>query len=161
MQLPAKNSLNIPTYLDFARVHNNSTSVKAAHGLSDGPFLHWHRWFLYKYEQALQIVSGSCVTLPYWDWTKDAGNEYNATVLQPDSFGSTTGINTTDNCVIEGIASKNGFWNKTAKGGCLKRYASRLCDVVLLVAGSHYLPFLLGPSVRDLQTIRPRMLLFG
>ena len=108
--------------MDFARVHNNATNVQAAHGLEDGPFLHWHRWFLWKYEQALQFVSGTCVTVPYWDWTMDSGKESQSTVLQPESFGSTTGVNTTDRCVIEGIANKNGFWSKTAKGDpCVKR----------------------------------------
>ena len=122
IQLPSTNSLNIPNYLDFVRMHVNTTNSQAAHGLMDGPFLHWHRWYLWKFEQALQYVSGKCVTVPYWDWTKDAVNPYQATVLQPQTFGSPSGINLTDNCVNEGIASVRGFWNRTAKGGCLKRY---------------------------------------
>ena len=122
-KLPATNSLNIPNYFDFVRLHYNSNNSLAAHGANDGPFLPWHRWYLWTFEKALQYVSGTCVTVPYWDWTRDKGNEYNSTVLQPDSFGSTTtGINRTDGCVIEGIASKNGFWKTTVRsGGCLRR----------------------------------------
>ena len=125
-KLTSTNSLNIPNYMDFARIHNNAINTDAAHGLNDGPFLHWHRWFLYKYEQALQIVSGTCVTVPYWDWTKDSGKPYNEmTVLQPNTFGSTKGIRRKDKCVNEGIAKVTGFWTTTASGGCLRRYVRR------------------------------------
>ena len=120
-KLPSTNSLNIPTYMDFVRMHSNAKNNYAAHGSWDGPFLHWHRWYLWKFEQALQYVSGKCLTVPYWDWTKDAVNPYQATVLQPDTFGSTN-INRADQCVIDGIASKNGFWTSTASGDpCVKR----------------------------------------
>ena len=39
-------------------------------GIHGGPaFLPWHRDFLLKFEQALQVID-STVTLPYWDWTR-------------------------------------------------------------------------------------------
>jgi hypothetical protein len=39
-----------------------------------GPaFLPWHRYFLREFEKALQRKN-PYVTLPYWDWTVDAGN---------------------------------------------------------------------------------------
>ncbi|GKY93556.1 hypothetical protein MPSEU_000323000 [Mayamaea pseudoterrestris] len=118
-KLPATNALNIPNYFDFVRMHNNANNSIVAHGALDGPFLPWHRWYLWKYEQALQHVSGTCLTVPYWDWTSIQGN---ATVFQAATFGTTrTGISRVDGCVIEGIASKNGFWTSTVKGGCLKR----------------------------------------
>ena len=121
-KLPSTNELHIPTFLDFARVHNNEINSDAAHGFDDGPFLHWHRWFIWKFEQALQLASGTCVTLPYWDWSIDADDAHHATVLQSDTFGSTAGIDSTDGCVTDGIVSKYGFWTTTANGDpCLKR----------------------------------------
>lgn len=51
-------------------------------------FLPWHRWFLYVFETALQRVTDNCqMTVPYWDWERDAGNEWNADVFDADKFG--------------------------------------------------------------------------
>jgi tyrosinase len=53
------------TYDEFVRVHRDTHS--RAHGLAE--FLPWHRWFIYKFEDALREVSGNpCLTIPYWDW---------------------------------------------------------------------------------------------
>ncbi|MCJ1466150.1 hypothetical protein MMC07_004769 [Pseudocyphellaria aurata] len=38
------------------------------------PFLAWHRWFTWTYEQALRIECGYKGLQPYWDWTLDAHN---------------------------------------------------------------------------------------
>jgi hypothetical protein len=121
-KLPSENDLGIPNYAAFVTIHANATISAYAHGANDGPFLPWHRWYLWKFEKALQAVSRTCVTVPYWDWTKDKGREMMSSVLEPDTFGSSTGISASDGCVIEGIASKDGFWNTTIRGGgCLKR----------------------------------------
>ena len=120
-KLPATNSLNIPNYAAFVTLHASSTNTPYAHGSTDGPFLPWHRWYLWKYEEALQIVSGQCIALPYWDWSKDKGREMQASVLKAESFGSSSGIDA-NGCVNQGIASVNGFWKTTVRtGGCLKR----------------------------------------
>jgi hypothetical protein len=43
-------------------------------GHQDAGFGPWHRYYLLRYEQALQAVDAT-VTLPYWDWTDHAGTE--------------------------------------------------------------------------------------
>jgi hypothetical protein len=119
-KLPSTNSLGIPNYFVFVRIHAGM-NANYAHGANDGPFLPWHRWYLWKFEEALQIVSGSCVTVPYWDWSKDKGKEMQSSLLQPESFGSSIGIDS-NGCVIEGLCNMNDFWTSTARtGGCLKR----------------------------------------
>lgn len=53
------------TYDEFVRVHRAMNGI--AHGVSE--FLPWHRWFIYRFEDALREVSGNpCMTIPYWDW---------------------------------------------------------------------------------------------
>jgi tyrosinase len=53
-----------------------------AHG---GPvFLPWHRLFLLHFENALREVSGTRVTVPYWDWTDPAAT---AAVFADDLMG--------------------------------------------------------------------------
>jgi hypothetical protein len=118
-KLPSTNSFEIPNYLTFVKLHAGM-NANYAHGANDGPFLPWHRWYLWKYEKALQTVSGSCVTLPYWDWSKDKGKEMHSSLLQPEAFGSSSGVDGSG-CVTCGLCNKNKFWTNTARGGCLKR----------------------------------------
>ncbi|GKY97914.1 hypothetical protein MPSEU_000749400 [Mayamaea pseudoterrestris] len=121
-KLPANNSLKIPNYATFVDLHASAVNSAYAHGADDGPFLPWHRWYMWKFEKALQVVSDSCVTVPYWDWAKDSGAEMKSSVLEADTFGSSSGLDRLDGCVTEGLASKNNFWNATLRsGGCLKR----------------------------------------
>jgi tyrosinase len=49
-------------YTHFANIH----MVSCIHGCE--LFLPWHRAYILDYEDALRQVSGSQVTLPYWDW---------------------------------------------------------------------------------------------
>lgn len=50
-----------------------------------GPmFLPWHRQFLLLFEDALRAVSGTDVTVPYWDWTDPAAT---AAVFADDFMG--------------------------------------------------------------------------
>ena len=59
-------------YDHFVNVHV-SPGWTAAH--FHGGFLPWHRQYLFEFESALRGVKPkySCVTLPYWDWSVDAG----------------------------------------------------------------------------------------
>lgn len=109
------NALSIPNFDRFSAMHNANGGF--AHNSS--PFLPWHRWYIYKFEEALQTVSGRCVTIPYWDWERDSGNEANSPVLDADTLGSTTGFDSSSHCVTEGIASSWTFTERT--GGCLER----------------------------------------
>ena len=115
-KLDRVNNLQIPNYDDFVQVH--SRNAHASHGLD--AFLPWHRWFVYKFERALQIVSNDCtVTLPYWDSELDAFNPFGAKVLEADTFGSRNGVGN-GGCVTEGIASSHGDF-RVRGGGCLQR----------------------------------------
>jgi hypothetical protein len=64
-------------------------------------------WFIWQFEKALQHHTGKCLYLPYWDWEIDAGQEWDASVFHPDTFGrwgATTAVGGR-NCVSEGIAN--------------------------------------------------------
>lgn len=54
-------------------------------------FLPWHRYFIWMFERALQQVTNSCITLPYWDWERDAGAENDSILLDSETFGSFDG----------------------------------------------------------------------
>jgi tyrosinase len=116
-----KNPHGIPNLDQFSRIHNANKDF--AHGTN--AFLQWHRWFISRFERALQIVSGSCISLPYWDWEIDSGKEDKSYVLQSSTFGSVDDIvkkGRDKDCVNGGIANYQGFWNTTAwKNDCLKR----------------------------------------
>ncbi|KAG7373349.1 tyrosinase central domain containing protein [Nitzschia inconspicua] len=94
-------------YDDFVMTHQWMNSD--AHGVAE--FLPWHRWFIHEFESALREYGNDpCITLPYWDWEQDAGDEFNAAVFQPQFFGSLTGRDQTGACI----------WS-TARGNCLRR----------------------------------------
>jgi hypothetical protein len=115
-----ENPLGITNLDQFSRIHNASSWF--AHWNND--FLQWHRWFIARFEQALQIVSGSCISLPYWDWEIDSGNEGQSYVLQSSTFGSVDDISKEGEdkgCVTGGIADYRGFWDTTVLDDCLKR----------------------------------------
>ena len=125
------NCNSVPSYDDFVRVH--SENALAAHSIQEliEEFLPWHRWYIWKYETALQIVSNDpCLTLPYWEWELDSGNESASDPLQATTFGSTNGIIKGGNpqnryIVTEGIADcydSSGIWSTTVgTGSCLQR----------------------------------------
>ena len=58
-------------------MEHHLTYSSYAHGSSR--FLPWHRMYLLDIEKRLQQFH-ACLTLPYWDWTMDAGDEENAHV---------------------------------------------------------------------------------
>lgn len=89
------------TYGQFVRVHRDMNNV--AHGVAE--FLPWHRWFIYRFEDALRRVSSNpCITLPYWDWE-------DSTVFDEDTFDWFDGT-------FEG--SSECKW-ETVTGNCLRR----------------------------------------
>ena len=55
-----------------------------AHGQSK--FLPWHRQYLWELEQKMQIFH-QCVTLPYWDWTKENGDNPGEHIFDANYFG--------------------------------------------------------------------------
>lgn len=79
----------ISIYDQFAAIHLYTLSINVpggglpinmGHGNSGfGP---WHRYYLRRFEQALQAVDPT-VTLPYWDWTDHTATE---TILLQDNY---------------------------------------------------------------------------
>lgn len=82
-------------------------------------FLPWHRWYLIGWENALRSLGGefACITLPFWDWERDADSESNSDPLRSYSFGSSSGVS--GGCVTQGIVATPGW--AVSNGGCLER----------------------------------------
>jgi tyrosinase len=74
-------------------------------------FLFWHRWLAWIAERELQRISGTCLTIPYWDWERSGSIP---SVFRADTFGSVSGRG----CVRDGIARN---WRVVQNGGCLIR----------------------------------------
>ncbi|MCJ1267082.1 hypothetical protein MMC22_006967 [Lobaria immixta] len=55
-------------YDDFQAVHINQSFIVHL----NAPFLAWHRWFTWTYEEALRHECGYKGSQPYWDWSLDA-----------------------------------------------------------------------------------------
>lgn len=96
-------------YDELAQVHWQTGS--AAHQRPE--FLPWHRYYIWIFEQQLQAVSNSCITIPYWDWEREGSSL--DTILKASTFGSE------DNggCVADGIAAD--WQSQGSNGGCLQR----------------------------------------
>lgn len=62
-------------------------------------FLPWHRFFVRYLEMKLQDIDCS-VTIPYFDWTLDAGRLETSVVWQANMFGG-NGDKTRNNCVMK------------------------------------------------------------
>jgi tyrosinase len=100
-------------YDAFARVHIENE--RASHGTPE--FLPWHRWFIYQFELAIRSVADPpfrCMSLPYWDWELDAGNEGMSSVFSPESFSVFEGRNRYGRCQFQ-INRGEGA------GSCLRR----------------------------------------
>ncbi len=69
-------SINVPGGGAFNMGHQNSA------------FCPWHRYYLLRFEQALQAVDPT-VTLPYWDWTDHAASQN--IIFQDDFLGPNGG----------------------------------------------------------------------
>ena len=60
-------------------------------------FLPWHRWYLWVFERELQRASGTCMTVPFWDWER---GDSLPIMLQSWTFGRRH----REGCVRDGIA---------------------------------------------------------
>ena len=101
------------TYDTFVRVHIENE--RAVHGTPE--FLPWHRWFIYQFELALRSVADPpyrCMSLPYWDWELDSGNEGASSVFALETFSSFEGTNENGRCQFQ-INHGRGT------GSCLRR----------------------------------------
>lgn len=96
---------------DIVKLHDDEFS----NGIHGGPtFLAWHRDLLLRLEDALRTVNGGqfpAVTIPYWDWTEEAGFP----ALLKDFVGGDGGTN---DIVTDGpFAYSTGNWNITVPPG--------------------------------------------
>ncbi|KAJ9079024.1 hypothetical protein DSO57_1000659 [Entomophthora muscae] len=95
----------------FTRIH--LCNVEFAHNVP--AFLPWHRYFIRKFEMALQEIDPS-VSLPYWDWSLDSQAPHLSKVLTPSLYG---GNGKKDNCVQDGPFAN---WQMTIPNRhCLRR----------------------------------------
>ena len=105
-------------------VHTHPLAGSYAHGTS--AFLPWHRWYLLSYEEALRSLGGEfrCLTLPYWDWSRDSNIEPSvqtkSPVLSALHFGTHGGIDAS-NCVNDGVAAVQDGWRTRGGVNCLQR----------------------------------------
>ena len=104
-------------YDTITSVHGNPTTFNLFHG--NDYFLPWHRWYVLRIESAVRDLGGkfACFSMPYWDWTLDAGREAQSPIW--DIFGP-MGKKNDSFCMREGPFAE---W-KNSKGGCLKRIGS-------------------------------------
>lgn len=94
-------------YDEFVRVHWDSRDF--AHEVPE--LLPWHRWFVWVFEQELQRVTGSCISVPYWDWERGD--------TLPIMFKASTFGTRNRGCVTNGIAAD---WEPAEPGAnCLQR----------------------------------------
>ncbi len=112
---PAAERINI--YDQFVAIHLYAININfgGSSGLNmghqDAAFCPWHRFYLLKFEQALQAVDSS-VMLPYWDWTDHTGTQN--TLFQNNFIGPDgTGTGTAGRTVQSGYFA----FNKPGTGG--------------------------------------------
>jgi hypothetical protein len=103
-------------YDEVTRVHRNSGDD--VHFVP--PFLPFHRWLLAVFEREMQRITGTCITIPYWDWERGSRDQTTATVLSTWGFGSNNG----GGCTRDGITRN---WRVAENGGCLiRRFVDRI-----------------------------------
>ncbi|KAI5861276.1 hypothetical protein GGS23DRAFT_160792 [Durotheca rogersii] len=73
-------------YDDFLALHITKTDY--VHWV--GHFLPWHRYYLWKFEQALRKECSYGGSLPYWGWAQDSDNE--TSILKSPIFHPDTGF---------------------------------------------------------------------
>lgn len=105
-----KNAMVSPTisrYDQFIAIHRYILNVNPPgpadnidYGHGNAAFTAWHRYFILKFEQALQEVSGDpTVMLPYWDWTNHDGTR---DILFQDDFLGPNGTSANGYDVMSG-----------------------------------------------------------
>ncbi|KAJ9059829.1 hypothetical protein DSO57_1037458 [Entomophthora muscae] len=106
-------------YEEFTKIHLDNTAF--AHEMPE--FLPWHRYFIRKFEMALQEIDPS-VSLPYWDWSLDSQAPHLSKVLTPSMYG---GNGKKDKCVQDGPFAN---WQMTVPDKhCLRRDFDRGANI--------------------------------
>ncbi|KAJ9069164.1 hypothetical protein DSO57_1021422 [Entomophthora muscae] len=98
-------------YEEFTKIHLDNQDF--SHEMPE--FLPWHRYFIRKFEMALQEIDPS-ISLPYWDWSLDSQAPHLSKVLTPSLYG---GNGKKDKCVQDGPFAN---WQMTVPDKhCLQR----------------------------------------
>src|SRR5262245_56641074 len=112
-------SQRINLYDQFVALHLGAINITfgATTGLNMGhqnsAFCPWHRYYLLRFEQALQAVDPS-VTLPYWDWTDHVGTQ---NILFQDDFLGPTGTGSINSDGARSVRSGYFAFNRPGTGG--------------------------------------------
>ena len=124
-----------PVYRDehkrLNRLHSRMPS-KLLHHMPQ-IFLPWHRWYLLEFENFLRQIDCR-ITIPYWDWSKDAKHWARATeagdVWNPGPHGLGGDGVLPHGCVRDGPFREDVFFVPEWIGeGCLKRNFNRSCSL--------------------------------
>ena len=96
-------------------------------------FLPWHRWFLLEFENFLRQIDCR-ITIPYWDWSKDAEHWTRGCNIRdvwspgPQGIGGDGVL--PDRCVMDGPFKQGQFKLPWSVGGnCLKREFNLSCSL--------------------------------
>lgn len=128
------------------------------------------RWFVWQFEKAMQAEVGRCIYLPYWDWERDAEQEWDASVFDSDTYGRWQAING-QGCVNEGIASVEDTPFQWSMGidngpeGCVEReFLSGFSfdgEAALLATISNFERYADNDGFRNTLEVTPHMLVHG
>lgn len=102
-------------YDRIVNMHTSTQTIDYAHGTPG--FLPWHRWYLYQFENALRALGPrfQCLTIPVWDWERDAGNKPRSSILG-EHFGTFMTGNRLQ-CIVDGRFRNWRTTNRT----CIRR----------------------------------------
>jgi hypothetical protein len=110
-------------FWDLIRLHTDNF-FNGIHG--GAVFLPWHRWYILQLENLLREVDCR-VTLPYWDWTKEAANPFQSIIWSNDpSWLGGNGDDTQGSCIVTGPFVAPGYQVEAPQGvnnagGCITR----------------------------------------
>ena len=127
----ATNPIFRDKYRSLGRLHSKMPS-KLLHHMPQ-IFLPWHRWYLLEFENFLRQVDCR-VTIPYWNWSKDAKHWAQATeasdVWHPGSGGLGGDGGLLHGCVTDGPFKEGHFFIPQNIGeSCLKRSFNLSCSL--------------------------------
>ena len=131
MRTAATNPVYRDEFRRICKVHSRMPT-KLLHHMPQ-IFLPWHRWYLLEFENFLRQIDCR-VTIPYWDWSKDAKHWARATeigdIWNPGLHGLGGDGDKYNGCVRNGPFKESIFVIPEKNGeGCLKRNFNLSCSL--------------------------------
>ncbi|OAG08361.1 tyrosinase central domain protein [Paraphaeosphaeria sporulosa] len=119
MNLPPKTPIEVAPgvtsrYDDFTATHINNTLLIHV----NGPFLAWHRHFLYLFQKALTDECGFKGTLPYWNWPWWSDDLLSSPLF--DGSATSLGGDGYYNASMPPFSNGNYTFPRGHGGGCIK-----------------------------------------